>query len=64
MDQETWNTLFSWITGRQCFIPEGCDPPLIGVLFYAGFLIFIGLMTALYVKHEDEIMEKVRGWRR
>jgi hypothetical protein len=35
IDQIPWNILFEWITGTRCFIPEGCPPPLAGILFYA-----------------------------
>lgn len=34
MDQAVWNLLFFWITGEQCFIPEGCPPPVEGVIAY------------------------------
>ena len=64
MDQETWDVLFGWLTGQQCFIPEGCEPPLIGILFYLGILVLIALLTAEVVKREDEIMELIHEWRK
>lgn len=64
MDQETWNTLFGWLTGQQCFIPEGCNPPLIGIIFYAGVLVAIGLVTAVAVKNEEKIIAKIKSWRK
>lgn len=64
MEQESWNTLFGWLTGRQCFIPEGCEPPLIGVVVYAVFLIALGLVSAALIRREDEIKGLIQGWRR
>ncbi|MFB6204870.1 MAG: hypothetical protein ABEJ75_04440 [Candidatus Nanohaloarchaea archaeon] len=41
MEQAAWNMLFSWITGSRCFIPEGCSPPLSGIVVYATLLAAI-----------------------
>lgn len=41
MDQSTWNLLFSWMTGEQCFVPEGCPPPAEGLLVYAAAVVAV-----------------------
>ena len=64
MDQQTWNALFSWITGRQCFLPEGCQPPMSGIILYALILIAIGVVSAIMIKKEDEIRERIDRWRK
>lgn len=54
MNQELWNILFGWITGRQCFLPEGCNPPLAGVVIY--LLIIAGIIsTAVIYLNRDNI---------
>lgn len=45
LDQSTWNLLFGWMTGRQCFLPEGCTLPMTGVLVYAVILAGITLLV-------------------
>lgn len=42
MNQELWNLLFSWSTGRQCMLPEGCSAPLDGMLIYIGLVALLG----------------------
>ncbi|MCJ7478579.1 MAG: hypothetical protein MUP63_00175 [Candidatus Nanohaloarchaeota archaeon QJJ-7] len=49
MDQSTWNLLFGWITGKQCFIPEGCSPPLSGITVY---IIILALILGAVWKRE------------
>jgi hypothetical protein len=50
LSQSTWNLLFSWITGKQCFIPEGCNPPVEGIFVYLVILLVIVL--ALWKREE------------
>lgn len=45
MDQQLWNLLFGWITGRQCFIPEGCSPPAEGVALYLTVLLVVAAVA-------------------
>lgn len=63
MEQETWNILFSWLTGKQCFVPEGCNPPFIGIVFYLGTILLTGLITFLGLSHEAKIKEMIPVWR-
>lgn len=48
IQQRTWNLLFGWLTGKQCFIPEGCPPPAVGVAFY-GLLVAVVSGAAYYL---------------
>lgn len=41
MDQNTWNLLFGWISGKKCLLPEGCPPPAEGVAVYAVLLFVV-----------------------
>lgn len=41
MDPELWDALFGWMTGRQCFLPEGCTPPVGGILIYVAVIVAI-----------------------
>lgn len=59
MDQSTWNLLFGWMQGEQCFLPEGCPPPVEGILFYLAVVIII---VAAYLHYSDS--EVLDGWRR
>lgn len=45
MDQELWNTLFGWITGKQCFVPEGCPSPAEGILVYISIIVVVALVA-------------------
>lgn len=53
MDQGLWNLLFGWLTGKQCMIPEGCNPPVTGIIIYTSAIIIsvIGLYF-LYERRE------------
>lgn len=44
IDQDTWNTLFSWMSGTECMLPEGCPVPLQGVAVYVFIVVFIAVM--------------------
>lgn len=44
ISRDLWNTLFSWMSGQQCFLPEGCDVPLQGVLVYVAILMFFAVL--------------------
>lgn len=57
IDQSIWNLLFSWMTGTQCMLPEGCTVPLPGVLFY---LVLVAAV-ALAVWKRDELRERLSG---
>lgn len=59
MDQELWNLLFSGITEKQCFIPEGCSPPIGGLIIYFAALVLV-IMVA-YVER-DQLMGTL--WRK
>lgn len=52
MEPSTWNLLFGWITGRQCFIPEGCGIPAEGILVYSLIPAAV-LLAAAYWKREE-----------
>lgn len=59
LDQSTWNTLFGWITGQQCFIPEGCTAPIEGIVVYAiALLVLAGL-----VWKRETVIERLRNLR-
>ncbi|MDY6765884.1 MAG: hypothetical protein SVW77_00800 [Candidatus Nanohaloarchaea archaeon] len=51
IDASAWNSLFGWITGKQCFLPEGCPPPAAGILVY---LVLLAAVAAL-VWHRDAV---------
>ena len=53
IDQITWNILFEWITGTRCFLPEGCKPPVIGLLIY--LVMISALICVLYGKFGSKI---------
>ncbi len=55
VSQGTWNTLFSWITGKQCLIPEGCPPPVEGVFVYG--LLLVAIAGSAYYVHRNGVPE-------
>ncbi len=58
IDQITWNILFEWITGTRCFLPEGCSPPLVGILFYG--LIAAMFLASIYMFTVRKILPRIR----
>ncbi|MFB6245831.1 MAG: hypothetical protein ABEJ03_05805 [Candidatus Nanohaloarchaea archaeon] len=58
LDQKLWNLLFSWITGRKCFLPEGCSPPVAGILIY--ILITVAVSAAYNRKEVSEAWKILR----
>lgn len=66
LDQITWNMLFEWITGTRCFVPEGCPPPISGIVVY--LLMLTPFIISFYLfcsrKLRPFIEEKVSEWRR
>lgn len=53
MNQGLWNLLFGWITGRQCFLPEGCNIPLSGVVVYLLLLAAIISTVVIYLNRDN-----------
>lgn len=45
LSQGLWNTLFSWMSTKQCMLPEGCDVPLSGVGVYVAVVVFVAVMV-------------------
>lgn len=54
IDQSLWNTLFSWMSPKQCMLPEGCILPWQGVLVYVALIVFV---AALVYWFRDAITE-------
>lgn len=42
---DLWNLLFGWMSGQQCFLPEGCDVPVQGMLVYLVILVFLAVLV-------------------
>ncbi len=49
IDQTSWDVLFSWLTGKRCMLPEGCEIPVEGVAFY---LVLLLAAVAVYLNWE------------
>lgn len=58
VEPETWNLLFGGLTGRKCFIPEGCPPPILGVVVYS--LLVAGVVAAAYYVYRNGVL----GWKK
>lgn len=53
MNQELWNLLFGWITGRQCFLPEGCNVPTSGIIVYLLLIAAVIASVVIYLNKDD-----------
>lgn len=53
MNQELWNLLFGWITGRQCFVPEGCNVPTSGIVVYLLLIAAVIASVVIYLNKDD-----------
>ncbi len=62
LPQDLWNTLFGWMSAKQCMLPEGCALPLQGVLVYVVALVFIVVMV--YWFRDDIITGALSVWER
>lgn len=59
IEQSTWNLLFGW-TGRRCFIPEGCTPPVEGVIVYTASAAMVAAAFYLGYRHRDKVSSWIR----
>lgn len=62
MPQDWWNTLFGWMSPKQCLLPEGCVVPVQGVLVYVGVIVFIAVIV--YWFREDIVETALSLWER
>lgn len=62
ISQGLWNTLFGWMSSKQCFLPEGCAVPVVGVAVYLFIIVFI--VTVLYWLRNDIKDTALSVWER
>lgn len=63
IDQVTWNILFERITGTRCFIPEGCAPPVTGILVY--LIVLSPFILSFYIFFKRKLRPKIGElWKR
>lgn len=57
ISQSLWNTLFGWMSGTRCFLPEGCAVPPVGVAVYLFILAVVAVIVYWY---RHDIVDTVR----